>query len=479
MVSDALVTMCVSLLVGRPVTKTSTRGKNAFRGKKLTAYLAHIISPKTASTLTNIPRGAIVVDEEGKIVEVGEWFKLKRNYDGMVQVIDYGQKIITPGFVDLHLHLPQITQTARTGKTLLGWLDSYVFPAEARFADKRHARKIANWFFDELARNGTTLANVFTTVHKDATDIAFEIAAAKGHRVIMGKVLMDKNSPKALTEDTETSLKDAEELCKRWHGYDNNRLIYAFIPRFAITASKELLTGCGKLWKKYKGTYLHTHLAETKDECTFVKKQYPSARSYVDVYASHNLTGKNSIFAHSIYLDDKDLRALKESQSSLAHCASANFFLKSGFFPFSRIKKAGIKFGLGSDVAGGPQMSLFSVMKDTAYMQMDLWISPRELFYLGTLGGAKAANLDKVVGSLEEGKEADFVVIDPTRRTGVPNDMLGHNVDEILSTLIYLGDDRMIVSTFVRGRKIFDADKTRSTDKTLRSTKSAGKLKLA
>lgn len=461
------------------MTKTSTRGKNAFRGKKLTAYLGHVISPKSASTLTNIPNGAVVVDEEGKIVEVGEWIKLKRSYNGLARVVDYGQKIIAPGFVDLHLHLPQIPQTGRSGKTLLGWLDSFVFPAEARFADPRHARKIANWFFDELARNGTTLSAVFTTIHKEATDIAFEIAASKGHRVIMGKVLMDANSPKALTEDTETSLKEAEELCKRWHGYDNNRLLYAFIPRFALSASKDLLAGCGKLWKKYKGTYLHTHLAETKDECAFVKKLFPSSRSYVDVYASNNLVGKNSIFAHAIYLDDKDLNALKASQSSLAHCASSNFFLKSGFFPFNRIKKAGIKFGLGSDVAGGPQMSLFSVMKDTAYTQTELWISPRELFYLATLGGAKAANLDKVVGSLDAGKEADFVVVDPTRKSGVPADMLGHTVDDILSTLIYLGDDRMIVSTFVRGRKIFDADKVSAANKTLRSSKSAGKLKLA
>ncbi len=462
------------------MTKTSARGKNAFRGKKFTAYLGHIISPKSASTLINIPYGALVIDDDGKIVEVGEWTKLKRSYNGMVRVIDYGQRIIAPGFVDLHLHLPQIPQTGRSGKTLLGWLDSFVFPAEARFADTRHARKIANWFFDELAHNGTTLSAVFTTIHKEATNIAFEIAASKGHRVIMGKVLMDANSPKALTEDTQTSLNEAEELCKRWHGYDNNRLLYAFIPRFALSASQELLSGCGELWNKYKGTYLHTHLAETKDECAFVKKLFPKSRSYVDVYASNNLVGKNSIFAHGIYLDDKDLRALKASQSSLAHCASSNFFLKSGFFPFNRIKKAGIKFGLGSDVAGGPQISLFSVMKDTAYMQTEQWISPRELFYLGTLGGAKAANLDKVVGSLEVGKEADFVVIDPTRKSGVPADMLGHNADDILSTLIYLGDDRMIVSTFVRGRKLYDADQAPSLGKTLRSTnKSTGKLKLA
>ncbi|MBX9771187.1 MAG: amidohydrolase family protein, partial [Candidatus Obscuribacterales bacterium] len=175
------------------MTKTSARAKNSRRGKKFTAYRGHVISPKSVSTLINIPNGALVVDDEGKIVEVGEWTKLKRSYNGMVRVIDYGEKLIAPGFVDLHLHLPQIPQTGRSGKTLLGWLDSFVFPAEARFADTRHARKIANWFFDELARNGTTLSAVFTTIHKDATNVAFEIAAAKGHRVIMGKVMMDAN----------------------------------------------------------------------------------------------------------------------------------------------------------------------------------------------------------------------------------------------------------------------------------------------
>jgi guanine deaminase len=433
-----------------------TRIVNLPTTEELTAYLGHIISPLSQSDYLDYRDGALVVSSSGKIVAVGPWSDLKQRFAG-ARVIDFGQRLILPGLVDLHLHLPQVTQTGRSGEHLLSWLNRYIFPAEARFKDVGHARKIANWFFDELARNGTTLACVMTTIHKDATDVAFEVAAAKGIRVIMGKVMMDTNSPEALTEDREESVQQSRYLAGKWHGHDNDRLLYAFTPRFAVSCTSELLQAVGRLKDEFPGSFIHTHLAEAREEIQFVAEQYPEARSYLDVYARAKMLGKRSIFAHAIHLDDQDISTVKSTESSLAHCPSSNFFLKSGVFPYQKMQQADVLFGLGSDVAAGPAMSMFCVMKDGQFIQPTYWIDPRELLYRATLGGARAAWLDKQVGSLEESKEADFIVVDPRRKTGIVDNILSQSSEEILSSLVFLGDDRLIEATYVRGRSIYQS----------------------
>lgn len=429
------------------------------RTEDLTAYLGHIISPLSQSDYLDYVDGALIVSSQGKILAVGPWSSLKERYLGgpSLKIIDYGQRLILPGLVDLHLHLPQVTQTGRSGEHLLSWLNRYIFPAEARFEDRDHARKIAHWFFEELARNGTTLACVMTTIHREATDVAFEVAAAKGIRVIMGKVMMDTNSPEALTEDREQSVADSRLLASKWHGHDDDRLLYAFTPRFAVSCTSELLQAVGRLKDEFPGSFIHTHLAEAREEIQFVAEQYPEARSYLDVYARANMIGKRSIFAHSIHLDDQDIAVVKSSDSSLVHCPSSNFFLKSGVFPYQKMQEAGVLFGLGSDVAAGPAMSMFCVMKDGQFIQPTYWIDPRELLYRATLGGARAAWLDGQVGSLEASKEADFIVVDPRRKTGIVDNILSQSSDEILSSLVFLGDDRLIEATYVRGRPIFQS----------------------
>ncbi len=425
----------------------------------LKVYLGHVITPLSADKYLDYVQGALVVNAAGIIVAVGHWSEIQADLKDSLaaaEIIDYGARLILPGFVDLHLHLPQVSQTGRSGEHLLAWLNKYIFPAEARFASVQHARKIATWFFDELAANGTTLAVVFTTIHKDSTNVAFEVAEAKGSRVIMGKVMMDANSPEALTEETNVSLKESEELAQKWHGVDNGRLLYAFTPRFGVTSTPELLAGVGELFAKYPGTYVHTHLSEAREEIQFVSKQFPQARSYLDVYKSFGIIGKRTVFAHAIHLDDDDIKCVHDTESSLAHCPSSNFFLKSGVFPYQKIREAECLFGLGSDVAAGPAMSLFNVMKDANYMQPDIWIEPPELLYRATLGGAEAAHLDHLIGSLTAGKEADFIVVDPSRKSGIVDDILSQPTDEILSSLVFLGDDRLIEATFVRGNCIFN-----------------------
>lgn len=437
-------------------TEASPSGAKS-ASSELTLFLGHIVSPVDARRYTDIKEGAMIVDGNGTIVFVGERNDYSKKFPSVSQTYNFENKLIVPGFVDMHLHLPQVTETGKSGEHLMGWLEKYIFPSEARFADPEYASRIARWFFDELARNGTTTAVVMCTIHKEATDVAFEAAARQGIRVVMGKVMMNVNATPALTEKLSDSLSGSDELCRKWHGHDNGRLLYAFTPRFAVTSTSEALMETGKLWAANKGSYMHTHLAESQGEIDFVKELYPKYRTYTDVYDAHGLTGERTIFAHSIHIDDGDMSLLKNKECSLAHCPSSNFFLKSGIFKYSDVERIGIRFGIGSDVAAGPQMSLLGVMKDANYSQSDRWLTPSELFYRATLAGAHALFLDDKIGSLEAGKEADFVVLDPTRRTGIPHDILSHPTDDILSSLVFLGDDRVITETYVRGKCIFSA----------------------
>lgn len=429
------------------------------QSKILNAFCGHIVSPSGKDSIKDLKDGVLVVDDsDGTIVFVGTRSEFEQRKLKISKTVEVGDKLIMPGMIDTHIHLPQVVVTGKSGEHLLKWLERFVFPSEIKCADRGYAHKIASWFFDEMLRNGTTCGVVFTTIHKQCTDIAFEVASERGLRAIMGKVMMNANAPAALTEDLKDSLKASAELCEKWHGHDRGRLLYAFTPRFAVTSTSALLTECGKLWRDMEGTYIHTHLAESLDEMEFVKTLYPSARSYVDVYLQHCLLGRNSIMAHSIHLDDQDLQVLKDTDTSLSHCPSSNFFLKSGVFGFKRVESHGVRFGLGSDVAAGPQFSMFCVMKDANYMQMHDWLKPIELFYRATLGGAEALGLEATIGSLDEGKEADFIIVDPRHRSGIIDDILQHETDEILSALVFLGDDRVIDATYVRGKKLFSRE---------------------
>jgi guanine deaminase len=437
--------------------QTNLPEHTTYQGKH-TAYRGHIISPKGKSSYDDFPDGVLIVDESGKIIACGPFDNYKNVQETWSCVVNYGELLILPGFIDTHVHLPQITQIGRSGQTLLGWLDSYIFPAEMNFSSIEYADRVANWFFRELARNGTTLAVVFATIHAEATNRAFEVAAQLGNRVIMGQVLMDRLAPEGLLTYGRRQLEESQELCQKWHGYDNSRLLYAFTPRFAVSCSSELLNSCAELFKSHEGSYLHTHLAESTDEVQLVSQQFPGERSYLDVYANRKLIGENTIFAHSIHLDSRDMALVSKTGSSLSHCPGSNFFLKSGVFHYEEVEKAGIKFGLGTDVAAGPDLCMMGSMKYAAFMQPSYWLSPAELFYRATLAGAQALNLDHVVGSLEPGKDADFVVLDPRQKSSVVANILGQPTDVILSCLVYMGDDRMVASTYVRGKHVYNKE---------------------
>lgn len=395
----------------------------------------------------------LLLVEDGIIADYGDAGTLLAQC-GDTPVVEWPGKIIVPGFIDCHVHFPQLDIIASYGEQLLDWLNRYAFPAEQRFADRDYAREVANFFLDELLRNGTTTALVFGTVHAHSADVILEAARVRGMRLIAGKVLMDRNCPQALRDDPESAYTDSKSLIERWHG--NDRLGYAITPRFAVTSSDEQLQAAGRLAQEYPDVWVHTHLAENTAEMAVIKKQFPARRSYLDVYDHAGLLRERSVFAHCLYLDDEDRQCMASKGGAAAFCPTSNLFLGSGLFDLRAMRAAGIRCGLGSDVGGGTSLNLLRTASE-AYKVLHLQdqsLPASRALYLATLGAAESLYLDDKVGNFARGKDADFVVLDPggsalsARRSSV-----AATNDERLFALTMLADDRNIAATYVAGKQ--------------------------
>lgn len=398
--------------------------------------------------------GLLVVDD-GHIVATGNATKLLSELAADTAVIDYTGKLIVPGFIDCHVHFPQLDIIGSYGAQLLDWLNQYAFPAEAKFADPDYAREVAGVFIDELLTNGTTTALVFGTVHPHSADAIFEAADAKGMRLIAGKVLMDSNCPEELRDDAETGYADSKALIERWHG--KGRLGYAITPRFALTSSAEQLAAAGRLASEYPDVWIHTHLAENMEEVDEIARLFPDSRSYLDVYEQHGLLRERAVFAHCLHMDDEDRASMSAHGGAAAFCPTSNLFLGSGLFDLPAFRDAGIRCGLGTDVGGGTSLSLLKTASE-AYKVLHLQehaLPATRALYLATLGAAEALYLDDRIGNFASGKEADFVVLDfegsnlTARRTAAAT-----TIEEKLFALITLADDRNVAATYVNGVKV-------------------------
>ena len=394
----------------------------------------------------------VLVVEDGHISKVGTAPELLPRLAG-VEVEDLRGRLLLPGFVDAHVHFVQTDIIASHGRRLLEWLERYTFPAERAFADPEHAREVARFFVAELLRNGTTTALVMGSVHAASVDALFEAAQARGMRVIAGKVMMDRNCPDYLRDTAPSGYAESRALIERWHG--KGRLQYAITPRFAPTSSPEQLESAGRLAREHPGVYVHTHLAENTEEVAWVKELFPAHRSYLDVYDHYGLVRSRAVLAHGIWLDSTDHARLAQAGAALVHCPTCNLAMGSGLFDLKTTLAAGVKVGMGTDVGGGTSFSLLRVL-DEAYKVAQLRgysLSPLRAFYLATLGGARALDLEDRIGSFREGREADFVVLDPAatpllaRRTGATRTLA-----ERLFLLATLGDDRVIERTYVAGK---------------------------
>jgi guanine deaminase len=398
---------------------------------------------------------------------IGPWRDLAARFAD-VPVTHWPGRIIAPGFVDLHVHFPQTNVIGSPAPGLLPWLENYTFPEEKRFEAPEYAAQAATFFIAELLRNGVTTALTFATSHPTSVNALFAQAQAQHLRLITGLCLMDRHAPAELlnqprpgskADATEQSLLDTEALIDQWHG--TGRLGYAITPRFAPTSTDAQLRGAGELAAKYPDVWIQSHVSENKDEIAWARELFPASRSYLATYADFGLLRKRAIYAHCIHFDDDDRALMHSTGAAAAVSPTSNLFLGSGFFDYEGADRVGYRYGLASDVGGGTSFSPFHTMLAAYYVgregqtKQGLSLSPQHLWWQHTAGAAQALGLDggdgqPAVGNLLPGCEADFVVLNPqatpllARKTA-----LASNLDELLFSMIVLGDDRLIERTVI------------------------------
>lgn len=398
------------------------------------------------------PDGLLVV-EDGHVEAFGTYADLAPGLAEGTEVTELPGRLITPGFVDAHVHYPQVDVIAAWGTQLLDWLHTHTFPAEMAFADRAHADGVAQLFLDQLLANGTTSALAFCTVHKSSAEALFEAALARNMRLIAGKVLMDREAPPGLTDTVETGRADTEALIRAWRG--RGRLGYAVTPRFAVTSTDAQLAMAGELLAAHPDVLLHTHMSENHGEIAKVGELFPWARDYLDVYERFGLVGPRSVFAHCVHCDEGAMGRMARAGASAAFCPSSNLLLGSGLFSLKRACAAGLNTALATDVGGGGSFFLPHMMGE-AYKVGQLQgdnLDPLHAFYLATLAGARALHIDDRVGNLAPGKEADFVVLDLAATPLLARRAQGsRSLAETLFVLAVLADDRLVERTYLMGR---------------------------
>ena len=407
------------------------------------------------------PDGLLAVgpDAQGRqrVLAAGAWSDLAPRF-GSGPVEHLPGRIIAPGFVDMHIHFPQTDVIGSPADGLLPWLENYTFPHEKRFVAPDYSAQVAQFFIAELLRNGVTTALAFATSHPASAQALFVEAQHHQMRLITGKVLQDRHSPDGVRDDTEQSLIDTEALIQRWHGVD--RLGYAITPRFAPTSTPEQLRGAGELAARYPGVWIQSHVAENLDEIRWAHELFPASRSYLSVYDDFGLLRERAVYAHCIHLDEHDRALMRDTGAVAAVSPTSNLFLGSGFFDYAEADRVGMGYGLASDVGGGTSFSPFHTMLAAYYVGREgqakrgLSLSPQHLWWQHTAGAAKALGLAGVVGNLQPGCEADFIVLNPqatpllARRTAQAG-----NIDELLFAMIVLGDDRLVEKTVISQAK--------------------------
>ena len=419
-------------------------------------YRAQVLHFKTQNQLEHFNDGALLVDDSsGEIISVGEANSILAAYPD-VDVTTYDNNLIMPGFIDSHVHFPQVDVIASYGAQLLDWLNNYTFPTEISFKDDDKASQTAHFFLNELFKNGTTTALVFATVHKSSVNAFFNASQQYNSRMICGKVMMDRNAPDDLCDTAQTSYDDSQALIDKWH--NNGRQLYAVTPRFAITSTADQLEKAGQLIKDNPSVYMQTHLSENLDEINFVKELFPERKSYLDVYDHYGLLGARSVFAHGVHLEQEDFERLGATKSGIAFCPTSNLFLGSGLFDLQQAQGHQVPVSIASDVGGGTSFSMLQTLNE-AYKICQLKghsLQARDAFYMITLGNAKALSLDDKIGNFEKGKEADFVVMDLASTDLMARKLSTcKTLDEVLFSLMILGDDRAISETYVAGKSVY------------------------
>ena len=402
-------------------------------------------------------KGAVAVSGDGRIAWCGHANRLPKRF-GALPSDDHGEALVLPGFIDAHVHFPQYRMLAAPGKDLLDWLNRFTFAEEQRYASTPHARAAAEAFLDRLVQHGTTAAVVFSTVHQSATETLFACAERRGQAIVSGKTMMDRNAPEALCDDPESGVRDSEALIERWHR--RGRLRYAITVRFAVTSTEDQLREAGALAARHPDCHVHSHLSESEGEIELVRRLFPWAKDYTDVYDRFGLLGPRSLYAHGIHLSERECARLSESGATVVHCPTSNTFLGSGLFDAARVGRSDrpVRIGIATDVGGGTSYSMLHTLGEAYKVAMLRGRTPaaHELFHLATRGNAVNLCLDEEIGTLEPRRWADIVVLDPTATPVLEaRHELSENIEDTLFALAILGDDRAVRATYIAGRQVW------------------------
>ena len=428
------------------------------------AIRARLLTPLGAGGTRHEPDGILAVDESGRLSFVGPAAAALPEL--LAAALDVRPWIVLPGMVDLHAHLPQVPNAGvGFALDLLTWLDRLTFPTERSWSDVTVAERLAPAIFEAFAAAGTTTVMAYGVVYEAAVEASFRAAEAHGIRAVLGKVMMDRETYDPTIEQSailDRSLRESADLIDRWHGAADGRLGYAVTPRFAISCTADMLRESAAL-ARAKGTWWQTHVSEDPFEIAEVGRLFPEAIDYVDVYDRAGGLGARTVLAHAIHLSDRELARLIETGTHVAHCPASNLFIGAGLMPLARYQAAGLSIGLGSDVSGGPDASVLSVMRVGAYAQMarrsmagheGSVLDPLDWLRMGTLDGARALGLGDVIGSLETGKAADLIAIDPAYVAALPDQRADDDPAALMSRLIFRAHPDMIRAAWVRGRRL-------------------------
>ena len=406
----------------------------------------------------------MVVLKDGHIEMIGACSNIEPKLAGSdYDVTDYSgsDRLIMPGFIDCHVHYPQLQVIGAYGTQLLDWLNKYTFVAEQAFADGDYARAVAKVFFKEILRAGTTTAAAFCTVHPQSVDAYFEEANRLGLRMIGGKVMMDRHAPEALTDTAQGGYDQSKALIEKWHG--RGRSLYALTPRFAPTSTHEQLEATGALRREHDGIYVQSHLSENTDEIAWVKDLFPERSGYLDVYDHYGLIGERTVYGHCIHLTEAEWKLMHETGTAIALCPTSNLFLGSGLFDIDRAKMQGdpVKVGLSTDVGGGTSLSVLQTLNEVYKVtQMNKFsLNAIRAYYLATKGAAESLYLGDKIGSLQAGHEADLIVMD-LRSTPLIDFRMNsvRDIEETLFVQMTMGDDRAILATYANGQLVHQRD---------------------
>ncbi|MBU0739413.1 MAG: guanine deaminase [Alphaproteobacteria bacterium] len=398
--------------------------------------------------------GALLV-RDGKIAAVGAYTDVKSKTSAEATEIDHHPHLILPGLIDCHVHFPQMQVIASYAANLLEWLDTYTFPEECRFVESAHAERIATHFFDEFLRQGTTTAVAYCSVHKASADAFFAESLKRGTLMIGGKVMMDRNAPQGLLDTPQLGYDETRAVIDEWHGKGRNHV--AITPRFAITSTPEQMAMTQTLAEEFPDLHIQTHLSENHDEIRYTCELYPDAKDYTDIYSRYGLLRKKALFGHAIHMSDREADAMSESGAVAVHCPTSNLFLGSGLFPLKAIQRREkpVTVAVATDIGGGSSYSMLKTMDEAYKIQQLLGerLNPLESFYHMTLGNAVALDLADRIGTLEEGTDADIVVLNAAATPAMRLRMeTVTSLTEELFLLQTLGDDRSVVETYVAGK---------------------------